>query len=400
MELLDHVTSLLYNNGLPSTVFGERRYDLLTRFQSHVGEAFVPPAVEPSIAWGPYDPIHPTDCSEFEWDVKSMPHIPVGITRDKNEDLRLTGPQREGPVSLYGESVSNDKHSVHAPCNPSGFPVEHNSVGSEQDVSPRPVSPIRRPKKRKSSSDAIQDPSVSHADYSLGGSIASFPSGCKWYNNSCPYDSILFVLANTWKSDPVRYAECFEGINIEWMGELSKSLQLHIEGKYSLEQVRDFMRRKLHREFPGVFIYGKETSPGAIIEKWFTSSTPFMTVSSRCINGHVTRPVHYYSCGITPSSTSRNQNPYTIDQYLTSTQQYPSRITCRECEGATRKIEQYLLCPELLPVYIEGIDTEPDQTFSMQSAGESVRYCLSGVIYYGTAHFTARYVDRTGTVLI
>lgn len=201
-----------------------------------------------------------------------------------------------------------------------------------------------------------------------------------------------------WKSDPVHYAKCFKGINIEWMGELSKSLQLHIKGKYSLEQVRDFMRQKLHWEFPSMFIYGKETSPGVIIEKWFTSSTPFMMISSRCINSHVMRPVHYYSCEITLFSTSRNQNTYTIDQYLMSTQQYPSRITCGECEGTTHKIEQYHLCPKLLPVYIEGIDTEPDQTFSMQSAGESVMYCLSRVIYYGTAHFTVRYVDRMGTV--
>ncbi|KAK0438528.1 uncharacterized protein EV420DRAFT_1214656, partial [Desarmillaria tabescens] len=42
--------------------------------------------------------------------------------------------------------------------------------------------------------------------------------------------------------------------------------------------------------------------------------------------------------------------------------------------------------------------TEPDQTFSMQVAGKSAGYCLTGVIYYGTAHFTARYVDRTGTM--
>ncbi|PBK82753.1 hypothetical protein ARMGADRAFT_946047, partial [Armillaria gallica] len=185
LELLDHITSLLYNNHLPSTVFSKRRYDLLTRFQYHVGEAFISPAVESSIAWGPYDPVHPTNCCKFKLDVKSMPHIPVRIMCNKDKDLHLMGPQQDSPVLSYGKSISNNKHSVHA-------------------------------------------------------------LGCKWYNNSCPYDSILFVLANTWKSDPVHYAKCFKSINIEWMGELSKSLQLHIEGKYSLEQVRDFMRQKLH----------------------------------------------------------------------------------------------------------------------------------------------------------
>ncbi|KAK0197649.1 hypothetical protein F5146DRAFT_1130516 [Armillaria mellea] len=216
LELLDHVTSMLYENELPSTVFGERRYDLLTRFQYHVGEAFVPPAVEPSIAWGPYDPVHPTSCSEFEWDVKSMPHVPVSTDRVEHDDLRPTGPHHS-LLSMHAESVSTDKHFVNAQCNISGFHVEHNLAGSEQGVSPRPVSPIHRPTKRKSSSYATQDPSLSSTDYSLGDSIAPVPT-------------------NTWKSDPARYAECFEGINVEWMGELSRSLQMHIEGKYSLEQ--------------------------------------------------------------------------------------------------------------------------------------------------------------------
>ncbi|SJL08859.1 uncharacterized protein ARMOST_12230 [Armillaria ostoyae] len=249
LELLDHTTLLLYNNTLPATVFGERRYDLLTRFQYHVGKAFVPPAVERSIAWGPYDPVHPTDCCEFEWDVKSMPHVPAGLARDKNEDLHPTVLHRDNQVLSYGEGAPMDKHAVAAPSNPSGLSIEHTGILSEQYLTPRPVSSINRPNKRKSRSDAIQDTSVANTGYSQsgsGGSIALFPSGCKWYNNSCPYDSLLFVLANTWKSDPVRYAECFDGINIEWMGELSKSLQLHVEGKYSLEQVRDFMRQKLH----------------------------------------------------------------------------------------------------------------------------------------------------------
>ncbi len=112
----------------------------------------------------------------------------------------------------------------------------------------------------------------------------------------------------------------------------------------------------------------------------------------------MTRPTHYYSCGITPSSSSRIQAPHTIDQYLTSTQQYPLRIVCGECDGATCKTEEYHVCPALLPVYVEGMNIEPDQIFSLYVAGEYIRYCLMGVIYYGTSHFTARYVDETGTV--
>ena len=81
LELLDYVTLLLYEGTLPPLIFGDRRYDLLTRFQAHVGNMFIPPNVEQAIVWGPHDPVHPTDCSTFEWDVKSMPHVPASVMR-------------------------------------------------------------------------------------------------------------------------------------------------------------------------------------------------------------------------------------------------------------------------------------------------------------------------------
>ncbi len=283
--MLDHISLLLYQGTLPAAVFSKRRYDLLTRFQSYVSESFVPPAVESSIAWGPYDPIHPTDCSEFEWDVKAMPHVPRGIMHDSNEDLNAMAlPAVKLVISTAEHAIRS--HYIENDC--SVYPVKGPGMQSEQDVIPCSVSPIRRPRKQKDRTDIVPD-SLRGCVSSLVLGSASPPSRCAWYNNSCPYNSLLFVLANTWKSDPIRYAECFDGINREWMGELSKSLTLHIKGKYSLEQVRDFMRCKLHREFPNVFIYGKETSPGAITEKWFISQTPFMIISSKCTNGHVER---------------------------------------------------------------------------------------------------------------
>ncbi len=389
LELLDYITLLLYEGTLPPLVFGDRRYDLLTRFQSHVGNAFVPPSMERPIVWGTYDPLHPTECSTFEWDVKSMPHVLNSVLCD-GDDSHLI----ESVKSCTIQDTSLTQGSIN--------PEEMQGVRAESPVQRRSVSPAKCPGKRK---DRPECDNNSPADVTSKKrqinrynrmSLAD-PVSCAWYNNSCPFDSLIFVIANVWRSDPRKYSKSFSEINSIWMGNLSTSLTSYTEGKYSLEQVRDYMRRKLHREFSSTFIYGKETSPGAVAEKWFTSQTPFMTVSCRCDNGHVTRAVNYFSCGISPLA-SRDQTTRTIQQYLTSTKTYGSGIICSECGNHTIKHEKYHLSPSLLPVYIEGSTTVPEQTFTLHVEGEDVMYVITGVVYYGAAHFTARYVDDDGIV--
>ncbi|PBK88314.1 hypothetical protein ARMGADRAFT_937566 [Armillaria gallica] len=122
-----------------------------------------------------------------------------------------------------------------------------------------------------------------------------------------------------------------------------------------------------------------------------------MSVSNKCSNGHVTRNVDFFSCRISPSH-SRYQNKQTIQCYLTSTQTYSSGIICGECGTSTVKCEQYHLSPSLLPVYIEGTNMTPDDTFTLHMSGEDITYVITGVIYYGASHFMARYVDAEGIV--
>ncbi len=48
----------------------------------------------------------------------------------------------------------------------------------------------------------------------------------------------------------------------------------------------------------------------------------------------------------------------------------------------------------IIPVYIEGIDMTAEQTFNTQIDGCNVKYDMTGAIYYGAHHFTARYIDE------
>ncbi len=168
-----------------------------------------------------------------------------------------------------------------------------------RNVAPRNITPMKVPGKRKCrhSNEGVND-DARRKDTESGHTELmqvtrthsdSVPAGCTWASNSCPYDSILFVLANAWKSKPVEIKDSFADINAEWFGSLAEALYAHIEGswsRYSLEQVRDFMRRKLHRAYPTVFVYGRETSPSAIMERWFRRESPVSRISNTCVADH------------------------------------------------------------------------------------------------------------------
>ncbi|KAK0432698.1 hypothetical protein EV421DRAFT_1719296 [Armillaria borealis] len=49
LELLDHITTLLYEKRLPDSVCGDHRYTLIESFQSVFGSDFVPDTVESSV---------------------------------------------------------------------------------------------------------------------------------------------------------------------------------------------------------------------------------------------------------------------------------------------------------------------------------------------------------------
>ncbi|PBK96229.1 hypothetical protein ARMGADRAFT_1142964, partial [Armillaria gallica] len=49
LELLDHITLMLYEAALSMKVHGDHRYDLIEKSHLHYGRAFVPPSVEKSI---------------------------------------------------------------------------------------------------------------------------------------------------------------------------------------------------------------------------------------------------------------------------------------------------------------------------------------------------------------
>ncbi len=83
------------------------------------------------------------------------------------------------------------------------------------------------------------------------------PMGCRWHSNSCAYNATLFVIYNMWNMQPVEFSATSNDMCNDWLLLMAKSSQSFNNGVYLLEEVREFIRRKLHREVLGMFIYGQ-----------------------------------------------------------------------------------------------------------------------------------------------
>ncbi|PBK83922.1 hypothetical protein ARMGADRAFT_1088900 [Armillaria gallica] len=130
------------------------------------------------------------------------------------------------------------------------------------------------------------------------------PAGCKSSSNSCAYDATIFVLYNLWCSDMRRYSAEFREFQNQWMEMAAASFQQHKLDEYPLEDFRDYIRRALHREYPNVFVFGRNTSVEVITTKIFHTTDTFTTVEYRCRCGEVS-PVSTQNCwAVVPHSTA------------------------------------------------------------------------------------------------
>ncbi|SJL08155.1 uncharacterized protein ARMOST_11518 [Armillaria ostoyae] len=223
LEMLDHITQLQYEGNIPVTVYGERRYDLIEHFQKVYGAEFVPPRVERTLRWSAVDPFKPIECSMFEWDVNKFEHAPTGIVKDVvNKALQPNESSRASDM-VQGK------------------------IGCK--VAQRNITPMKVPGKRKGRQSDEGANDLTHMKIKESDSLAStdryrstissvdqVPAGCLWASNSCPFDSIMFILANVWDRCPIVYNDVFADINTEWFGTLAEALVARREGRYSLEQ--------------------------------------------------------------------------------------------------------------------------------------------------------------------
>ncbi len=71
---------------------------------------------------------------------------------------------------------------------------------------------------------------------------ASRPEGCKWSNNSCPFNSTLFVLYNLWRVNPAAWTVMSKSFGNAWLDILA-DLFIYPGGG------QDYVRRGVHRHY-------------------------------------------------------------------------------------------------------------------------------------------------------
>ncbi len=108
-------------------------------------------------------------------------------------------------------------------------------------------------------------------------SVLSVPTGYRWSNNSCTYHAVLFVLYNTWHLNDTSHSVDFTELRNHWINIATLAFKKHTLGEYTLEEVRDYLRRALHREYPSQFIFGQNMSVEALMMRLLHTGDTFST---------------------------------------------------------------------------------------------------------------------------
>jgi hypothetical protein len=271
LELLDEIVKQCFEGTLPVQVIGDRRNTLIAAFRVLKRNNYVPPNVHPAVKWSKSDPLVQTDLTDVPWD----------ILRIKNQSKSSSLPT---DVSCPSTLSKSSKRKVSA-----------GAVQSEGLIKKRKLTQQSTP---NSSQDLIVTP------YSV-----------QWFNNSCAYDSVISILFNLWNEDKIRWSTCFAELNQTYLLTLSNAFHRHVAGEYNLYEVREFLRRTLHRDSPDQFQWGELTSVHALFD--YILKTPFQTTSSQtcCPDNHpnVNRAMYTSSAFI----SAGNHNFASVQDWVT-----------------------------------------------------------------------------------
>jgi len=165
---------------------------------------------------------------------------------------------------------------------------------------------------------------------------------------------------------------------------------------YSLEEIRDYIRRRLARTAPEECGFGLYTSTHNVMYRLLTSSRVVTTSVRHCPHGHgvVQDERVGSSCEVTMLGPSQGK---TVQEYLDEFSA-PLASNCETCEAPLFRQFSFTFCPPLLAVELTSNLPSFDSVLSLRVDDRYCRYSLRGVIYHAGDHFTARVVTKSGMV--
>jgi hypothetical protein len=342
LELLDDIGRLRYIGELPVSVVGDRRNTLIHAFRKCKGEQYVPENVHKAIQWSKNAPfVLNSDYDDVLWHVL-----------DKKTSLLAV------QSAVYNAKL---------------LPAFKRKIENIQNIETVSV------KKMKSG----------HG-FDISSSISlCVPEGTSWRNNSCAYDATNCILHDIWKDDKIKYCKYFEDLNSQFLGCLANSFTKHAAGEYSLEEVRDYLRRHLRRAAPQTFPWGGRTSVQSLLDYMFATTTPIISSSLSCINNHSIDQTRYSfinNCHINIAANGLTSIQEHIDYF-----QITSASVCTVCNSSLMRTFEFIHNPPLLAFDVSAGLTI-NHLLEIPVDGEICTYDLRGIIYHGDDHFTARVV--------
>jgi hypothetical protein len=378
LELLDNITTLIFNEKLPRKVaMGDRRNILIDQFRKYKGKSYMPSNMHKAIRWSKSDPF-------LEWQ-ESVDWRVIDLKTDRvSTDLRLAPLTNETLLSTP-DIISRSQGIV--------SPVKRKI----SYIVPGPAE--KKPRiKRIKFDHLIDDPLSTSKPIRL-----NIPLGTQWQNNSCAYDAVITILFNIWREDAISETDSWHELHCELLDSLTQGFHKHEDievasdvsvHSFSLEHIRDFIRRRLAR-FSAEFTFGRYASVHSVAEQLLKTCEPVTTSNLSCPNSHVINrnPSPTSNCEIIIFGGTSLQA--IVDNFAVET-----AAKCSTCNMYLSRVTTFVQTPPLLAFDLGNTGNVPllDPILWISCGDTRICYSLRGIIYFENGHFTERVITRTGMV--
>ena len=359
LELLDNITTLIFNEKLPRKVtMGDCRNILIDQFHEYKGKSYIPSSIHPAICWSKSDPfLEWQECVDWQVIDSKMDGAHNMPQYDTNKILAST----PDAVNRLQGIVSPVKRKLS--CT---------------------VSAVKKTRiKKKKFSHLPDDPSEPIQ--------LNIPLGTCWQNNSCAYDAVITLLFNIWRGDAISETKSWGEIQSGLLDFLTESFCGHKEiqvaasasvRKFTLEEIKGFFRCRLAR-ISAEFTFKRYASVHSVTERLLTTHEPVTASELYCPNNH---DIHR-----SPSLTS---NCEIIISGGPSLQACVDKTAskCSTCDSYLSRVTTFIQTLPLLAFDLGNNTPFLDPVLWISCQDTRTCYSLRGIIYFENSHFTERVI--------
>jgi hypothetical protein len=362
LELLDCITTMRYEGKLPAKMaMANRRNTLIEMFRQHKGLDFIPHTVPDTLKWSKNDPYLEWKHNDIDWAI-------IKAAEQKTVDSL----NRKAPYSEHVDSPALKCIQPTSLNSSSTHPLNDGKLTKKEQV---PVSQAPH------FTDTWQ------------------PLGTIWQNNSCAYDAVITILFNIWRENPPATTGLWQTMGNVGLNSLLAGFILHTSmpqshsQQFTLENIRDYMRRRLARISP-TFAFGQYASVHNILLHLLDTSNTVTINTRRCIaHGHTaTHESNIATAMISVSGEhGRTAQQNINDPHVTLSSR------CHECNNFQVRTTTFQTLPPLLACEwgTQPPILNPNLTITGQDT-QTATYHLRGIIYHHGDHFTAHIINSAG----